>query len=88
MHTSSIIAVGSSDGPRTLDEKTFNETTHDPYMYAKTLSEKGAWEFAQELEVPLVCLNPAAILVRYDYRNTPITEALLELANGTGKTFP
>lgn len=88
VHTSSIVAVGSSDGPDVLDESAFNERPLDAYMRAKTVSEQRAWELADELSVPLVCLNPAGILGRNDFRATPSTRALVEFANGDGTAIP
>ena len=73
--TSSIAAVGSSKkGGNKLDEKTYNDGATDPYFYAKTKSEKIAWELSQKLGIKLVTVLPGMILGGGFFNHTPSTK--------------
>jgi dihydroflavonol-4-reductase len=84
VHTSSIVAVGVSDTEAVLDESHWNQAPGDPYMRAKTDSERRAWELADELSVPMIALNPAAIVGRHDYKGTPSNGFVREHVHSPG----
>ncbi len=84
VHTSSIVAVGVSDDEAVLDETHWNEAPGDPYMQAKTQSERRAWELAAELSVPMIALNPTAIVGRHDYKGTPSNGFIREYVHTPG----
>lgn len=82
IHTSSTVAVGNSDSPVLRSEKDWNDAPLTPYYRAKTDSERVAWDLARRRSVPLVVLNPAAIVGRHDYRLTPTNGFLAGYLNG------
>lgn len=84
IHTSSIVAVGVSEEEGVLDETHWNTAPGDPYMQAKTDSERRARELAGELSVPLIALNPAAIVGRHDYKGTPSNGFVREHVHNPG----
>jgi dihydroflavonol-4-reductase len=86
--TSSIVAVGYNRSPQAppRTEEDWNEEPHIPYVRAKTESERLAWKLAGERGVELVTVLPGAILGPHDYRVTPSTRFVRDLANGRGMT--
>ena len=72
--TSSTAAIGRS-GPngRALTEKDWNSKSKHPYSYAKTEAEKRAWNFAKEMDLNLIAMNPTAVIGPYFHRHTPST---------------
>jgi len=87
VHTSSIAAVGFGWGPDDVrDESQWNDTPLNAYYQAKTQSERRAWELAAELDIPMITVNPASIAGPFDFRITPSSRYLQNLANGVGGT--
>ena len=84
IHTSSIVAVGVSDDETVRDESYWNDAPLDAYMKAKTESERRAWELASELSVPMIALNPAAIVGRHDYKGTPSNDFIRQYVHAPG----
>lgn len=81
--TSSCNTVGFSTRARgALDETVWKENPHNPYLRAKQLAERRAWELADELGVDLVTVLPTAVLGRLDYKVTPTTGPLLDCLIG------
>jgi dihydroflavonol-4-reductase len=71
--TSSIVTVGYSDRPVSLDENTAVQSTVTEYHSGKWQAERYAIEFARREQLPVVVVNPAAIIGPLDYRVTPST---------------
>jgi dihydroflavonol-4-reductase len=84
VYTSSCNAVGFSKDGKPLDEKTWNESFHLPYVRAKVDSEKLAHELAKELGLELVAVLPTGVLGRYDYAITPSTKMFVEVLQRKG----
>lgn len=81
--TSSIVAVGfnrTPDAPARTEEQ-WNDEPHIPYFRAKTESERLAWHLAGKLGLELVTVLPGGVLGPHDYRITPTTRYVRELAN-------
>lgn len=75
--TSSVAAVGlESPGGRPLTEDDWLEHSELPYLEAKRLAERAAWEFAKESGLNLVVINPGTILGPGFYRHTPSTQII------------
>lgn len=71
--TSSIAAVGfGGTKEQPLTEESWSDPA-DPYCRSKLLSEKGAWEYAQEHGLNLVALCPGIVLGPNFYKHTPST---------------
>ena len=72
--TSSTAAIGRS-GPngRALTEDDWNYKSKHPYSYAKTEAEKRAWDYAKNVGMKLVVMNPTAVIGPYFHRHTPST---------------
>jgi len=87
VHTSSVVAIGGSMTAEPRNASHWNEDASDPYTVAKTESERRARQIAEELGVALVCINPAGIVGRHDYRITPSNRAIINFAEGTSITF-
>ena len=79
VYTSSCNAVGFSKDGKPLDEKTWNDTPHLPYVRAKVESEKLAHEMAKELGIDLVAVLPTGVVGRFDYAITPSTKNFVEV---------
>lgn len=60
VYVSSIAALDYAKVP--MNESTWNTITSDPYIHAKMLSEKLAWELAESLGLNMVSVLPAAIV--------------------------
>ena len=60
VYVSSIAALDYAQVP--MNETTWNTITSDPYIHAKMLSEKLAWELAESLGLNMVSVLPAAIV--------------------------
>lgn len=72
VYTSSIVAIGTSRSPDRL--RTAADWNDDPaniYFQAKTASERAAHDLARDTGVPMVVVNPGAVLGALDYRVTP-----------------
>lgn len=86
--TSSCAAVGTQASPhRPLTEDDWSEP-QSPYMVAKTVAERRAWDFAKETGLDLVVVNPTGILGPRFYRHTPTTEGLELLVRGKMPAAP
>lgn len=89
VYTSSVVAIGpadSPDNPRTGAD--WNGSPSGAYYVAKTESEGRAWELAESLSVPMVVLNPGAVLGQYDYRVTPSMRYIVQMLNGVAIAVP
>ena len=85
IYTSSCNTVGFTKDPeKPLNEESWNEHAHGPYVRAKNRAEAMAWRMADELGVPTVALLPTAVLGRFDYRLTPTTKPVIDAINGKG----
>lgn len=85
VYTSSSFAIGLSDHPNeTRCEDHWNNDPRNPYLVAKTLSEREALRLAEELGVPTVRLCPGSVLGPYDYRVTPSMDLLAEVIVNNG----
>lgn len=81
--TSSAAAVGTAAaGENARDESNWNDTTKDPYLRAKTLAEKTAWEFAAAEGLNLIAILPAAIMGPGFRRHTPTTKFFADAVQG------
>ena len=87
IHTSSIVAVGFSESPVIRGPDDWNHHSDEPYIIAKMKSEKVAWQKAEELDVPLVVINPSGIIGRHDYKITPSNGFVLDIIHGRGTRF-
>lgn len=88
IYTSSSWAIGLTDDPaKVLSAQNWNDQPHSPYARAKTYGERIAWELADEAGVPMISFCPGAFFGAHDYRKTPSNRMLLEMANGSGRTF-
>jgi dihydroflavonol-4-reductase len=87
--TSSTAAIGRS-GPngRALTEDDWNSTSKHPYSYAKTEAEKRAWDYAKNVGMNLVVINPTAVIGPYFHRHTPSTMLFDKLLKGELKALP
>ncbi len=75
--TSSIAAVGASTDPNIkLNESHFNDASTEPYFYAKTKSERLAWELASKFGIKLVTICPSGILGGGFFKHTPSTKLI------------
>lgn len=86
--TSSTTAVGanlSADAPP-RDETAWNEEFTIPYYRAKTESERLAWQLAGKLGLELITVLPSGVLGEHDWRVTPSTKYILDLAHGRAMT--
>jgi dihydroflavonol-4-reductase len=79
VYTSSCNAVGFSKDGKPLDEKSWNESFHLPYVRAKVESEKLAHDLAKELGIELVAVLPTGVVGRYDYAITPSTKNFVDV---------
>jgi dihydroflavonol-4-reductase len=79
VYTSSCNAVGFSKDGKPLDETSWNDAYHLPYVRAKVESEKLAHEMAKELGLELVAVLPTAVVGRFDYAITPSTKNFVEV---------
>ncbi len=88
--TSGNVAMGSDSSPeRIFAEDDWNDTATSPYVIAKTQGEKKAWEFAEQNNLNMVSINPAAIIGPGFYRHTGSTEFFEEiLKNKLPGIFP
>ncbi|MBI2395701.1 MAG: NAD-dependent epimerase/dehydratase family protein [Deltaproteobacteria bacterium] len=88
VYTSSCVAVGFSSRPDALrNEGDWNDTPHMAYYRAKTDAERLAVALGEELRLEVVSLCPTLVLGAHDYRVTPSTRPILDMANGSGATF-
>ncbi len=71
--TSSTVTVGYSDKPVALDENTTTRSLVTEYHTGKWQAEQYALQFAQRGHLPVVVVNPAAMVGALDYRVTPST---------------
>ncbi len=71
--TSSTVTIGYSDQPFALDENTTTHSSVTEYHTGKWQAEQYALEFARRGHLPVVVVNPAAIVGPLDYRITPST---------------
>jgi len=87
--TSSCAAVGV-DAPagEPLTEDDWYEDAVNPYMYAKTVAERTAWELAEERGLDLRAINPSGIIGPGFWRHTPSTEIFEQLLRGSLPMLP
>ena len=87
--TSSTAAIGRS-GPngKALNESDWNSESKHPYSYAKTEAERRAWEYAKEVDMNLVVINPTAVIGPYFHRHTPSTILFDKLLKGELSVLP
>jgi dihydroflavonol-4-reductase len=71
--TSSTVTIGYSDQPVALDENITTHSSVTEYHSAKWQAEQYALEFTRRGRLPVVVVNPAAIVGSLDYRITPST---------------
>lgn len=72
--TSSAAAVGTVlPGEKQRDERSWNDTTTDPYLKAKTLAEMLAWSVAHRQGLEMVAILPSAMIGPGFHRHTPTT---------------
>ena len=60
VYVSSVAAIGH-DGT-TLDESNWNNETNNPYYHSKIISERRAWQLAEELNLQMVSVLPSAMV--------------------------
>ena len=87
IHTSSIVAIGFSTSPVLRGPADWNPHSDEPYIIAKTRSERLAWERSEKLGVPLVVINPSGILGRHDCKRTPSNGFVLDFVHSRGVRF-
>lgn len=88
VYTSSTWAIGMSEDPHQIRTAAdWNDRPHTPYARAKTESERIAWDLAGEMGIPMIALCPGAMFGPYDYRITPSSKMLLDMAKGSGQSF-
>ncbi|MBI5537163.1 MAG: NAD-dependent epimerase/dehydratase family protein [Deltaproteobacteria bacterium] len=76
--TSSVAAVGVSDGQEPMDEETeFNLEDSEAYIVAKRRAEEVALGYVDQ-DMPLVVVNPAGIFGPGDWKPTPSGESILK----------
>lgn len=86
--TSSCVAAGVSEGPDQLrTEEDWSPGSSMVYQQSKLDGEREAQRLAAELGLELVTILPTLVLGPRDYRITPSTEAIRDLANGKAPTF-
>jgi len=87
--TSSTAAIGRS-GPngKALTEKNWNSKSKHPYSYAKTEAEKRAWDYAKEMKMNMVVINPTAVIGPYFHRHTPSTFLFDKILKGKLNVLP
>jgi len=89
IYTSSVAAVGflgTREHP--LDESCWQQKKRHPYMLAKTLAEKKAWEIAQRDGIAMVSICPGSIIGPNFTRITPTIAPFLALLKGTLPGIP
>jgi dihydroflavonol-4-reductase len=88
VYTSSTWAIGLSGDPaKILTAEEWNERPHTPYARAKTISERSAWELAEQTGIPMIACCPGAMFGRHDYLITPSNQIVLGMADGSGRSF-
>ncbi|THB65359.1 MAG: NAD-dependent epimerase/dehydratase family protein [Gammaproteobacteria bacterium] len=82
IYVSSIVALDKNKQPMTPD--TWNCDEINPYIKSKVLSEKRAWELAEELNIEMISVLPSAMLGGiYNHKNpTPSILLLQRVASG------
>lgn len=87
--TSSTAAVGRS-GPngKALTEDDWNDKSKHPYSFAKTEAERRAWDYAKNVGMNLVVMNPTAVIGPYFHRHTPSTLLFDKLLKGELPVLP
>ncbi len=77
--TSSCNTIGfTTDPSKPLDETSWNEHAHSPYVRGKLEAERHVWELARELGLDVVTVLPTAVLGPLDYKITPTTQPVLD----------
>jgi len=71
-----------------LNENDWNLKSKHPYSYAKTEAERRAWEYAKEVNMNLVVINPTAVIGPYFHRHTPSTMLFDKLLKGELNVLP
>ncbi len=82
--TSSVVALPlTRPGDPSSTEEDWNADLRVPYVRAKTLAERRAWELAGELGLKLAAVLPGAIGGPGFHRNTPTIDVLQGIMMGT-----
>lgn len=82
--TSSLVTLPLTErGAPQMTETDWTDDLRVPYMRAKTLAEKRAWDLARELNVNLVTILPGAICGPGFGRNTPSIDIVEGIMRGT-----
>ena len=88
VYTSSIAAIGASRSPdRLLTSADWNDDASNIYFQAKTASERAAHALSRETGVPMVVVNPGAVLGTLDYRVTPSMRLIQNWLHRTAPTY-
>ncbi|WP_213806843.1 NAD-dependent epimerase/dehydratase family protein [Granulicella sp. dw_53] len=83
VYTSSITAVGTTrPGQSPKDEDDWNLNAVEPYTRSKALSERRAWELAEELHLNLVSVLPGNMLGPDFAEPTPNIDFIVNALNG------
>lgn len=87
VYTSSAVAIGPSDSPSPRTERDWNADFRSPYVRAKVESERIAHRLAAELGVSMSVVCPAWVQGPLDFRLTPSTSLLRDIACGKAPIF-
>jgi dihydroflavonol-4-reductase len=83
MTSSAVTLPLTPPGAPPSTEEDWTDDVQVPYLRAKTLAEKRAWELARELNVNLVTVLPGAVCGPGFVRNTPSIDTLEGIMLGT-----
>jgi dihydroflavonol-4-reductase len=81
--SSAVVLPLTLPGAPPSTEDDWNDDLRVPYLRAKSLAEKRAWELARELNVNLVTVLPGAVCGPGFVRNTPSIDTLEGIMLGT-----
>ncbi len=89
VYTSTILAMEPTRDPgKTIAPDSWQHDALGAYPPAKTQSEQLAVRLSDLYGIPTICLCPAGVIGLCDFRITPSTRTVLQIANGTTSTFP
>jgi dihydroflavonol-4-reductase len=80
--TSSTVTIGYSDAPVDLNENTSQYSNVTAYHSGKWQAESYAMDFFRKGYLPVIIVNPAAIVGSLDYRVTPSTAPIQRCLDG------
>ncbi len=85
VYTSSMATVGAAERPDAIRDNTqWSDPPESSYAIAKLESERVAQNMAKENGIDIVTICPCAVLGSHDYRITPTSQMVVDIA--TGKT--